>query len=159
MYKCNICGKEFTKPQSLGGHISIHYGTHNCNKKSKNITLCEYCNNPISYSRRKPRFCSINCKTLFNRELKENSLAIINGNSINLTNKEIRLLRNSITKCQICGKSIDDIKNENNHFNNLCVDHDHTSGKFRGLLCMTCNVSLGWYENNKESITRYLSNQ
>lgn len=159
IYKCKICGREFEKSHSLGGHISSHYGTHNNNKKIRSITLCEYCGNSIEYSTRKHRFCSIQCKTLYNRNLKENSLAYINGEQVDLTNKEITELRKSITQCQICGKSLTDISNEHNKFNNLCIDHDHISGKVRGLLCMTCNVHLGWYENNKEKVLEYLNHR
>lgn len=36
------------------------------------------------------------------------------------------------------------------------VDHDHQTGKYRGLLCKTCNFGLGIYENNKEKFEKYL---
>ena len=31
----------------------------------------------------------------------------------------------------------------------LCVDHNHTTNKLRGLLCRECNLALDWYEKNK----------
>jgi hypothetical protein len=38
--------------------------------------------------------------------------------------------------CAICGKP-------NKQKRRLCVDHDHKTGKVRGLLCVDCNVCLG----------------
>ena len=38
----------------------------------------------------------------------------------------------------------------------LFVDHDHESGKTRGLLCAKCNGALGWLENNKARVFAYL---
>lgn len=53
--------------------------------------------------------------------------------------------------CYICNKPVKDNKR-------LHIDHDHSTGKVRGLLCSKCNGALGWYENNFEKINEYLVN-
>ena len=45
-------------------------------------------------------------------------------------------------KCAICGK-------EYNWNKKLDVDHDHNTGKIRGLLCGNCNRGLGLFKDNK----------
>lgn len=32
--------------------------------------------------------------------------------------------------------------------NNWCVDHDHVTGKLRGILCVTCNTGIGGLGDN-----------
>jgi Recombination endonuclease VII len=51
------------------------------------------------------------------------------------------LLRSQSGVCAICG-------GEDVNGRNLSVDHDHASGKIRGLLCYGCNVSLGFFKDN-----------
>ena len=46
-------------------------------------------------------------------------------------------------KCAICGKMI------NESTKNFAIDHDHKTGKVRGLLCMNCNIGLGAFVDNK----------
>ena len=58
----------------------------------------------------------------------------------------------SIGKCFICGLDKDR--------RNLCVDHCHTTGKVRGLLCDNCNVGLGRFKDNitlLEKAIKYLN--
>jgi len=43
-------------------------------------------------------------------------------------------------KCAICDKTTEE---------KLCVDHDHKTGKVRGLLCRNCNLKLQIYEDQK----------
>ena len=58
-------------------------------------------------------------------------------------------------KCAICKKHSTEFKR------NLAVDHDHKTGKIRGLLCYRCNAILGHYENKDfiNSIKNYLEKQ
>lgn len=38
----------------------------------------------------------------------------------------------------------------------LAVDHDHETGKIRGLLCSGCNLALGSVKDNTETLERML---
>ena len=51
-------------------------------------------------------------------------------------------------KCKICNQSM-----ELPH-----VDHDHATGRYRALLCVSCNNGLGIYEKNKDKFEMYLKN-
>lgn len=44
--------------------------------------------------------------------------------------------------CAICQKNRSSIKKD------LCVDHDHETGKIRGLLCDNCNRGIGLLQDN-----------
>lgn len=36
------------------------------------------------------------------------------------------------------------------------VDHCHVTGKARGLLCVSCNVHIGWLERKQAAVAAYL---
>lgn len=85
-------------------------------------------------------------------------LANLNGVMLNIITNELDDYLSTHQKCEICGKSIDEaVRWENKSApKRLCIDHDHTTGRFRGVLCQVCNRQLGWYEKHKDSITKYL---
>lgn len=97
-------------------------------------------------------------KTLIN---KLNRPVNINGDTLNITNSELEEYRKYHVVCEICGKAEHAITFTGNTNrtkpNKLCVDHDHNTKQFRGLLCVSCNSKLGWYQNNKEAIEKYLN--
>ena len=63
-----------------------------------------------------------------------------------------RLFEQQNGVCAICGCIPDDPRNNRNAV--LCVDHCHTTGKVRGLLCHMCNQGLGAFEDSPELFNR-----
>jgi hypothetical protein len=49
-------------------------------------------------------------------------------------------------KCEICGFADEA----------LCVDHDHETGRIRGVLCRRCNRSIGQLGDTPEHLQRAL---
>ena len=57
--------------------------------------------------------------------------------------------------CRICGKTVHKApENSKDKQDQAVIDHDHKTGKLRGLLCHQCNVGLG---NFKDSTNRMLN--
>ena len=60
----------------------------------------------------------------------------------------VSALHNQDRKCKICSR----------HMELPHVDHDHATGRYRALLCVSCNNGLGIYEKNKDAFEAYLKN-
>lgn len=50
--------------------------------------------------------------------------------------------------CKLCGKS------EEEEGRRLAIDHCHSSGKVRGILCSDCNIGLGKFKDNLEVLQK-----
>ena len=47
--------------------------------------------------------------------------------------------------CDICGR----LPNAGDRrTSRLCIDHDHQTGAFRGLLCASCNIGIGKFQDD-----------
>ena len=57
------------------------------------------------------------------------------------------------TSCDICGLTVTGLKAKGGSLESprLVIDHDHTTGNIRGMLCDRCNGNLG-------QIDKYLKN-
>lgn len=56
--------------------------------------------------------------------------------------------------CAICGIA------EVEHGKRFSIDHDHSTGKYRGLLCVRCNFGIGHFKDNPNHLSKaidYLS--
>lgn len=64
-----------------------------------------------------------------------------------LTVEDSRRLRSCQVACAICGR----------HNQKMEVDHDHSTGLVRGLLCSRCNGALGQFCDNIELLQKAIS--
>lgn len=83
------------------------------------------------------------------QRVRENSLKRTYG----ITQKDYDImLEQQGGKCACCGTT-----EHQTRWNNFCVDHDHTTGKVRGLLCKSCNIALGELNDNVDTIKKMIS--
>jgi hypothetical protein len=64
--------------------------------------------------------------------------------------------------CAICKQPETLKKTNSKHIRKLSIDHNHKSGKVRGLLCSKCNVTLGRIDDNiiiLRSMIKYLEKE
>lgn len=74
-------------------------------------------------------------------------------NKYGITNEEYEtLLAKQNHSCALCNTDFSQIDSSRIH-----VDHDHSSGKVRGILCMPCNVGLGMLGDSIEGLENALT--
>ncbi len=57
-------------------------------------------------------------------------------------------------KCSICDKPEISIDKTNGKLRDLSVDHNHETGKIRGLLCTGCNIGIGLFKENSQILKK-----
>ena len=84
------------------------------------------------------------CKECSNKyNSKRNFKAYMYKRSFGITYDEyLKMYDEQGGRCSICKKKKDV----------LCLDHDHETGKIRGLLCRKCNVGIGMFEDSTSAL-------
>ena len=63
-----------------------------------------------------------------------------------------KMVKDQDGKCAICGTTESRI-----NCDNFAVDHDHETGKIRGLLCHNCNVGLGNFKDSHDLLNKAIN--
>lgn len=66
----------------------------------------------------------------------------------------LQQLKGQDGKCLLC---LTDMTLEGHSSTKVCVDHDHKTGKVRGLLCNHCNRALGLFRDDAATVSRALA--
>lgn len=180
-YKCKHCSKNFERSKGEANRGRTKYCSKECyferrkEKRKERVDRvlrtgkkqCQLCKETKSvkefFKRRANKdgygsYCKP-CKIKYNREnnkkhkhkhLEQRKNAhLLNKYGITLGEyKAIRSKQGGL--CAICRKK-----------DRLCVDHDHSTGEIRGLLCDMCNRGLGLFYDDELTIRRaniYLRN-
>lgn len=105
------------------------FGIHTGNNKYNLSRVCKECNREVD------KFSTINKYGLSKKDF-------------------IAMLENQDSKCKICKSEIKYMSRFNNRTESACVDHDHKTGKVRGLLCSNCNRGIGLLKDDPKILKR-----
>lgn len=65
-----------------------------------------------------------------------------------------RMVQFQDNKCAICSNTETVIDARRDRVRKLAIDHDHATGKVRGLLCSSCNNGLGRFKDSPELLKK-----
>lgn len=112
----------------------------NKNKKDGLAYKCKECHN--KYNReiwyKKNRAKQIESSNKYKQAHKEKYTAYRLG----VSEEEVIKATSDNNCCEVCGTCED-----------LCIDHDHDTGRVRGVLCRKCNTALGMLGDNLGAIS------
>jgi hypothetical protein len=115
---------------------SDHYGEKYCSKCGGLKPLDQYFQRKDAPNQKYQAACK-SCVSVYGKEYRAKKL-------YGITYDEIQSIKaEQEDSCTICGE-----------ITQLVVDHNHTTGQVRALLCDLCNRGLGYFRDNPELLMR-----
>lgn len=168
---CYACG--IAKPSA---DYTVHTSFTTSNMQDQQYVICDACASIgkvcsfchifklfIAFPRGSNRgntatFCKP-CKNEYNKKRydPENQHIRMLKSKYNLTDNEYNelfLLQQGV--CAICGKSESALDRTGKRIRRLAIDHNHATGRVRGLLCGDCNQLIGRLEQDEVRVKRML---
>lgn len=120
------------------------YCSTSCASKNsyKKDHSCENCGTSYIATTINSKYCGNKCRKLCR---KKPDMPYSKRRGILSTNKEILLLLNTAKSCKICNINFINDSDKN-------VDHCHTTGQVRVILCNKCNLGIGLLNDSIEII-------
>ena len=160
MPKCRVCGVELNDENWYPSYKKYHRCI--C-KKCENLRTKEYWEKHKKEKQQyKRRYYEIHKEEIkrkqkqYSKNNKEKLKEYQRIKHYGITlQQELKILKAQNNKCAICNKPLTDLSE-------ACVDHDHKTGKVRGVLCHECNLGIGKFKDNPKILIKaavYLRNQ
>jgi len=147
---CNHCGKPFTMLTAFQKYCSDA-----CRYSSRKIDHspipCKVCGKMFIPALLHQATCSLKCWCVnYSRRRVNHSRLTSLRVKYGMTMQDYQdLVKKQDGRCAICGNLP---QGRCKGDRELHVDHDHQSNKIRGLLCMDCNLALGGFHDNAQSL-------
>lgn len=111
---------------------------------------CLQCPTEFTTNRKDKKYCCVKCKNKARRRRDKNRWKCHKRRNWRRSNISTSFTINDYNilvgkqgnKCAICNRHRLEFTQD------LAVDHDHITGKIRGLLCHKCNVGLGYFKDD-----------
>jgi len=89
------------------------------------------------------------CKLCHSRNMHKSRLYYTYGVTLAAFNEMVQKQGGG---CAICG--LNERVSYKGVASRLCVDHDHRTGRFRGVLCRRCNAAIGLMQDSADYLSK-----
>lgn len=97
-----------------------------------------------SYSSGYATLCK-SCNSFSTKKFREKNPFYLQARTYRITQEQVEQMYKESVGCEICGKQDQ---------RRLVIDHDHGTGKIRGLLCDLCNKGIGLLRDDKAVVQK-----